>query len=328
MGSRVFLGVLMCVLAVTSWGGMFPVMEHGLKFLDPFYLTAIRYAIASILFLAILLVVEGGQSFRLEGRGLSLWVYGTFGFAGFGFLVFWGQQKISGHDGVVVAAVVVATMPLLAAFVTWFSSGKKPASYTMLSLVLALTGVLLVVTKGDLSLLKSMGSRIAEETIILAGAFCWVLYTWGGNRFPGWSPLRYTALSCAFGSLSIDGIVGAGTMAGWLRLPNRGQLHSVTWDLGYMILVAGILGVFAWNAGNRLLGTVNGVLFINLTPVTALGISAMKGEQVIPGEVWGSLLVIFALIFNNLCQRPEVRSFFLRRGESGVKGRENAECDQ
>lgn len=328
MGSRVFLGVLMCVLAVTSWGGMFPVMEHALKFMDPFYLTAIRYAIASILFLAILRVVEGGQSFRLEGRGLSLWVYGTFGFAGFGFLVFWGQQKISGHDGVVVAAVVVATMPLLAAFVTWFASGKKPASYTMLSLVLALTGVLLVVTKGDLSLLKSMGSRIAEETIILAGAFCWVLYTWGGNRFPGWSPLRYTALSCAFGSLSIDGIVGAGTMAGWLRLPNRGQLQSVTWDLGYMILVAGILGVFAWNAGNRLLGTVNGVLFINLTPVTALGISAMKGEQVIPGEVWGSLLVIFALIFNNLCQRPEVRSFFLRRGESGVKGRENAECDQ
>ena len=328
MGSRVFLGVLMCVLAVTSWGAMFPVMEHALKFMDPFYLTAIRYGIASILFLAILFVFEGRQAFSLEGRGISLWVYGTLGFAGFGFLVFWGQQKISGHDGVVVAAVIVATLPLLAAFVTWFASGKKPASYTMLSLVLALTGVLLVVTKGDLSLLKSMGSRIAEETIILAGAFCWVLYTWGGNRFPGWSPLRYTALSCVFGSLSIDGIVWVGTMAGWLRLPNWGQLHEVTWDLGYMILLAGILGVFAWNAGNRLLGTVNGVLFINLTPVTALGISAMKGEPVISGEVWGSLLVIFALIFNNLCQRPVVRSFFLRRAESGLKGRENAGCDQ
>ena len=87
-----------------------------------------------------------------------------------GMVVFAGYDLIHNNArfnpenyGVVVAAVVVATMPLLAAFVTWFASGKKPASYTMLSLVLALTGVLLVVTKGDLSLLKSMGPALPKK---------------------------------------------------------------------------------------------------------------------------------------------------------------------
>lgn len=312
MGNSFFLGVLMCVLAVTSWGAMFPVMEHALRFMDPFYLTAIRYGIASILFLVILFFLEGRQAFATEGREISLWVFGTLGFAGFGFLVFKGQQEISGHDGVIIAAVITATMPLLAAFVTWYASGKKPASFTILMLVFAFIGVLLVVTKGDFSLLKSMGSRLFADTIILAGVFCWVFYTRGGNQFPDWSPLRYTALSCALGSLSIIGLTGVGTMIGWLHLPNEEQLYSVTWDLGYMILGAGILGVFAWNAGNRLLGSVNGVLFINLVPVVALGISFMTGEHVSSGEILGASLVITSLISNNLFQRPETQSFVFR----------------
>ena len=101
-------------------------------------------------------------------------------------------------------------------------------------------------------------------------------------------------------------------MIGWLHLPNEEQLYSVTWDLGYMILGAGILGVFAWNAGNRLLGSVNGVLFINLVPVVALGISFMTGEHVSSGEILGASLVITSLISNNLFQRPETQSFVFR----------------
>ncbi len=328
MGNPMFLGMAMCALAVTSWGGMFPVMEHALKIMDPFYFTTIRYGVASLLFLLILKGVEGSGALAFEGKAFSLWIFGTMGFAGFGFLVFWGQQKIGGHEGVVVSAVIMATMPLLAALVTWATAGKRPSMITLSSLGLAFFGVLLVITHGDLSLLHSMGSALLADLLILAGGFCWVLYTWGGSRFSSWSPLRYTALSSALGTVSIVGLTGIGTLVGKLQTPGVMQIHRVMWDLGYMILVSGILGVLAWNVGNRSLGTVNGVLFINLVPVVALGVSSVLGEPMRSGEILGSLLVIAALVINNLLQRPMVWSVLSRMFQrNGSRNKEMAGTD-
>ncbi len=327
MGNRMTLGVLLCLTAVSSWGGMFPVMEHALRFMDPFYLTMVRYGIASLLFLSMLYASEGRRALATEGRAASLWVFGSMGFAGFGFLVFFGQQKISGHEGVVNAAVIMATMPLMSAIVTWLTSGKRPTTFTLAAIVLAFIGVFLVVTKGDIRLLKSMDSRFLADLAILAGAFCWVFYTWGGSRFSEWSPLRYTALTCALGTITVAGLTGFGTAAGWLHVPHGSQLHSVAWDLGYMVMVAGIFGVFAWNAGNRLLGSVNGVLFINLVPVVALAISVISGEKASPGELAGALLVIASLVSNNLLGRPEFRFALVRLSGLGRNEGEGAGLD-
>ena len=39
MKRKGILGLLMCLIAVLSWGGMFPIMEPALKIMDPFYFT-------------------------------------------------------------------------------------------------------------------------------------------------------------------------------------------------------------------------------------------------------------------------------------------------
>ena len=88
---QMLLGSLLCLLAVTAWGFMFPVMANALQFIDPFFFTTIRYGSAAIVFLILLLLTEGTKSLRLEKKTLSLLFYGTVGFAGYGFLVFYGQ---------------------------------------------------------------------------------------------------------------------------------------------------------------------------------------------------------------------------------------------
>lgn len=304
---EILAGTFLCLVAVTSWGGMFHLMEHALTFVDPFYITSIRYLVASLLFLGILVGLEGTASLKLEGRGFSLWLLGTAGFAGFGFLVFLGQQKISGHSGAVTASVIMATMPLMTALLLWATSGRRPSPYTVISLFVALGGVLIVITQGHITHLKSMEKSILADVTIILGALCWVLYTWGGNRFPHWSALRYTALSCALGTASVLGITLVATEIGYLDVPTPDHLFKIAWEMIYMILIAGIAGVFAWNRGNRILGPLNGVLFINLIPVTTLFLAVASGEQVVPGEFLGALLVIGALFLNNLFQRKGLR---------------------
>ncbi|EPY07531.1 EamA family transporter [Paenibacillus alvei TS-15] len=45
-------------------------------------------------------------------------------------------------------------------------------------------------------------------------------------------------------------------------------------------MIAGVLAVFAWNDGNKILKPENGMLFMNIVPVTTVTISAIQGLEV------------------------------------------------
>src|SRR5205085_9328903 len=72
------------------WGGQFVLGKAALGHVDAFHLTTIRYAIASLVLLGVLIALEGRRALRLEGRGARLLVLGTLGFATFNLLVYEG----------------------------------------------------------------------------------------------------------------------------------------------------------------------------------------------------------------------------------------------
>ena len=67
--------------------------------------------------------------------------------------------------------------------------------------------------------------------------------------------------------------------------------------------IASVLGVLSWNAGNKLLGVTNGMLFINFVPVTVFAIRIAQGHHFQPIEFVGAALVIGALIANYVVVR-------------------------
>ena len=62
---------LFALVAVLSWGAMFPIAAHAIPRVEPFHLTALRYGIASLLFVALLWRAEGLVKLRPEGRALG-----------------------------------------------------------------------------------------------------------------------------------------------------------------------------------------------------------------------------------------------------------------
>src|SRR3569833_2588655 len=105
--------------AAVSWGGMFQVAKPLLPQIDAFHMTAIRYGGAAFLFAGLLAYREGWGAFRLEGRGMLLWLYGSLGFAGL------HLQAITGlaHSRREHAAVIMALMPLMTALGNWGMRG-------------------------------------------------------------------------------------------------------------------------------------------------------------------------------------------------------------
>jgi drug/metabolite transporter (DMT)-like permease len=201
----------------------------------------------------------------------------------------------------------MATQPLIAALVAWLLRGIRPSRSTLVFLGTALIGVLLVVTKGHLAGLFA-GSTAFGDLLMFLGAVSWVVYTLGATDFPSWSPLRYTALTCLLSLPAIFGATAIATATGYASTPSASDVESVGWQLAYIIGIASALGVLSWNAGNKLIGATNGVLFINFVPVTVFAIRIAQGHRFQPIEFIGAALVIGALIANNVLMRRSAAS--------------------
>lgn len=306
MNQNYLKGVLYCLIATLSWGAMFPVMTSALELVDPFHFTAARYAIAGLAFALLLLVKEGPQAFRLKGERVGLaWLLGSAGFAGFGFLVFLGQQ-LAGPTGALTASIVMATMPLLGVLATWVIRGVKPAKATLGFISMSFVGVILVITEGNIGDLLARPASFSAYLPLLAGALCWVVYTIGASFFPTWSPYRYTTLTTLLGLTSVFAITLVLDLMNVIQPPGAEALAAVAPHLVYMALVAGMIGVLSWNMGNKIITPLNGVLFMDVVPVTAFTISALTGVVPHQSQVVGAVITASALVLNNLYQRRQM----------------------
>lgn len=288
------------VLATGIWGAMFPISKHLLANMDPISMTLMRYGIAAPIFLALLYFREGRASLSLEGRGWRLLGLGTLGFVGFNLLMFYGVGLSKPEHG----AVVMALQPLIASLIAWARTGDRPAAKTYVSLAVAVLGVALLVTDGDLAGLAAHASLL-PILMMITGGTSWVLYSGGAARFTGWSPLRYTALSASAGVVALVMlwlIVGA---AGGLRLPSVAVLPELLPSMIYVTALAAFLAVLCWNAGVRGLGVQNGVLFVNMVPLTALLVGVLQGKHFGAWELVGAAMVLGSLFITQYRGRTQ-----------------------
>ncbi len=275
--AQIAAGAVLLAFTAISWGGLLQVAKPILEVLDPVWLNVLRYAASAPVFVIVLLLIEGRRALSFDGHALRMAALGTIGFAGFG---------------------IVALMPLVSALVARLRGAARVSPLTMACMLLGVLGVLVTASRGDpMSILH--GGVGAAEALVLTGVACWVVYTQGAARFPSWSPLRYTALSCV-ASLPGFALIAAGaSAAGWVAVPVA-LAANVWWGLGYIVIFATVLAMLGWNAGIRRLGPINGVLFINLLPVSAFAIGVAIGARFSSAEVTGAAMVVASLVLSNL----------------------------
>jgi drug/metabolite transporter (DMT)-like permease len=280
------------------WGGQFVVGKSALGRVDSFWLTSVRYALAAALLLVLLAAVEGVRALSPRGRTRQLLVLGTLGFAGFNLLAYTGLE----HARPQSASLIVALGPLLMALVLWARDRVRPSRTTLVALVVALSGVALVISRGHPTTLWT-GSLGWGDVLVLGGVFSFILYTIGAAKHRELSALRYTALTAALGWPAIIAATLVGTAAGWLSAPSGGDLWAVTPQILYLAIPGAVLAVLTWNAAVERIGPQTTSLFGNLIPVSTFAIVIARGYRPGPVELAGAILTIGALTIDNLRAR-------------------------
>ncbi|MET8349727.1 MULTISPECIES: DMT family transporter [unclassified Micromonospora] len=284
------------LLAVLSWGVMFPILASALTWVDPLNLTTARYLLATVILVGILLLREGAGALRLGGRAVEVAVLGAVGFAGFNVLTNLALE----HAAPQQVALFVATTPVITQLVRWVRDGVRPKPLLLALSLVALLGVGLVITRGSLAGLGQFG---LGGLMMIGAVFGWAIYTHGASRFGGWSPLRYTTLTALAGTAAMLAASVLADGIGWQHAPGAADLVAVAPQLAYAVIVGAVVAVLAWNTGVQRLGTANAALFMNLVPVTTFAVQIARGYRPEPVELVGAAITIAALVAANVATR-------------------------
>lgn len=304
MKNNVLFGALLCLIASMSWGAMFPVANAAFEYIDPFYFTLFRYGTVTIMLIIVLYWREGKESFRLEGKGFSLWFFGTMGFVVYNLLIFWGEDLL-GEPGIMVASINEALMPMISIIIVWMLYRRTPHKFTLGCVITGFIGVFLVITNGDIVAFFTAIEDLIPSFLIFIAVVGWVVYTMGGENFAGWSPLRYSTLSCLLGTATALLVVVFVTMTGYIHIPTVETIQHVYPHLLFMIIFPGYIALVGWNLGVSILSPLNGLLFINFVPVTTLAVSFFQGNTITVYDCIGTVFIITALLSNNIFLRMQ-----------------------
>lgn len=132
-------------LLVTTiiWGFAFVIVKDSLDVIQPFYMMAFRFTIASIGLCLIFFKKLKGLNLRILKHGIIL---GLFLFSAYAFQTI-GCKYTTASKNAFITTIYVVIVP----FLTWLIVKKKPSFYAVIAAILAIIGIGLLSLQGDLS---------------------------------------------------------------------------------------------------------------------------------------------------------------------------------
>lgn len=273
---------LLVTLSALFWGINFTLAGVVMTDLPPLWAAALRFAIGAAIMLTVVRWRReplAGPARRHPGRFLLL---GALGIAAFNVLFFFAMERTSPANG----ALIMATNPLLTTVLAALLLGERASARQLAALPLALAGVAIVISGGDLQRLGTL-HLASGDLLMLAADLAFAGYNVLGRRYmPAGSPLTNTTLVMLTGTVLLIAVAaGSGEP---LRPPG---FEAGTALLG-MAVGGTVLAYLFWNTGIAFLGAGRTALFLNLVPVFAMLADAVVGTVPTGAQLVGGLLVI------------------------------------
>jgi drug/metabolite transporter (DMT)-like permease len=278
------------LVAVCLWG-LAPVATRFLVMdISPMTLMVVRFTMVALLFLGILARFRV-KNWKRSDLGLIIFC-GLVGVTGYNLPIAIGLQWVPASLG----GLLNATIPLWLALISFVFLHEKITGRVLLGFSLSITGVILLVGKGNLA--GTGGDRLVwGALLILLGGLMWAIYT-----------LAVKALSRRYGAIASTGLT---YLIGSLPLifcwnpalvELSTHLDGTQWlALALLALGSSVIGTILWNFGLGRIPSAQAGLFMYLIPVVSFicGI-VLLGEQPSLFTVFSGVIVMAGVIVAQL----------------------------
>lgn len=280
--------ILKALFAVTVWGASFVATKIALQYAAPTTVVWLRFAMGVII---LGLAVGLTKQFSLpQGRD---WAYfALLGFLGIAFHQ-WLQSTALVTAQASTTSWIVASSPIFMAILGVIFLKEYLAWYQVAGIILAALGVLVVVSKGDLSSISAGNFGAPGDVLILISAINWAVFSTisrsGLKRHSSTLMMFYVM---GFGWLFSSVLFFAGTGIGQIsQIPREGWLAILF--LG--VFCSGIAYIF-WYGALKDLPVAQTGAFLYVEPfITVMVAALLIREAITPASLVGGLAILFGV---------------------------------
>ena len=299
--SGVLKSNLICIFSIVFYAMGFPAAEFLLDDWDVISIIAARNTLAFILIFFIWILYEGFQEVRVAKWNKGFWI-GAIGFGIGSFFVLLLQSITSP----VIAALMVATMPVAAVTLEIFLDGRKMTRWFLFGIVLVLFGGFI-----------ASGANLKNDSIGLA-SFLGItgvgLFAWGSRatvkNLPGMSLLGQVAVTTS-------GMVGSAVFVYFVssiffditESPSQITYEHIGLILIYACLAIGISQIL-WIKSVAQLGIGLSSFHLNAAPFYVMLMLFLLGNSWIWHQTLGAVIVISGVIIAQRRSANKKAEFF------------------
>jgi drug/metabolite transporter (DMT)-like permease len=287
--------VIELLLLSVLWGGAYLFTRAAVPAFGPAPLVSMRLGIAALILLPIVFYRGGGSQLRANPHALFMVgvPYTALPFM----LMTWGALHITAG----LSAVLNATAPMFAALVAHFVLKERLGAWRAAGLVLGFTGVLILMSSGNVSLKTAEGPLAVLA--VLGTAMIWsVGASYTRRKMAGIDPLVTTAGSLALASLAL-------LPWAWATWPATPPSLRAWGEMAFLGVFSSGLGMWMYFRLLSRIGAVRAMSVTFLSPLVAMVSGALYlGEALTLQMLVGCAIVLLGTALSlGLIGRPAAK---------------------
>ena len=287
------LAYVLLVLTTLFWSGNFIVGKSASMYeIPPFSLNFYRWFFAGlILFPFTFNEILNKKNYILENLGFFI-ILGITSITIFNSIVYYSLY----YTQVISGVLMISTIPVWIIFISTILKIEKSNIFQIFGVILSLTGVIFIITKADLRLIKNLEFNKGDLTMVIA-MFAWALYS---------ALLKKKKYEISQIALLQVVIISGLVFLVPIYFIEMSLGNLITLDkpfyltLAYVVIFPGLASFFFWIKGISIIGANRAGVFLHLMPIFgAIMAIIIFDEKFMFYHFLGALFIIAGITLSN-----------------------------
>ena len=287
------LAYLFLILATIFWSGNFIVGKAASIYeIPPFSLNFYRWLFAGLILLPFTLKELILKKYYII-KNLSFFIIlGITSITIFNSIVYYSLHYTQAISGV----LMISTIPVWIIFISSILKIEKTNIFQIVGVILSLIGVIFIITKADLNLIKKLDFNKGDLTMVVA-MFAWAVYS-ALLKKKTYEISQITLLQVVIISgliFLIPVYILEMSIGSFIKLDKPFFL-----TLAYVVLFPGLASFFFWIKGIALIGANRAGVFLHLMPIFgAIMAMVIFKEKFMFYHILGAIFIISGITLSN-----------------------------
>ena len=287
------LAYLLLILASLFWSGNFIVGKAASTFeIPPFSLNFYRWLFAWLILLPFTYKELINKKNYILNNKVFFIILGITSITIFNSIVYYSLNFTQVISGV----LMISTIPVMIMFISSLLNIEKTNIFQIIGVVLSLTGVVFIITKADLELIKNLDFNKGDLTMVIA-MLSWATYSaLLKKKKYEISQIALLQVVITFGFIFLIPIYFIEMNMGYLiKLEKPFYL-----TLAYVVIFPGLASFFFWIKGIAIIGANRAGVFLHLMPIFgAIMAMIIFDEKFMFYHFLGAIFIIVGITLSN-----------------------------